>query len=98
MDMFSRLTPSTTSPPSWKSSACKPTTAVITRIAAHGPRMIAASAPPIRCPDVPPATGKLIICAANMNAAITPIIGTMRSLRFLFVCLIAMPMNSAASR
>jgi hypothetical protein len=46
---------------------------------------MAASTPPNRCPDVPPMTGKLIICAAKMKAAITPINGTCFSPSDLFV-------------
>ena len=70
--MLSRFAPMTTRPPSWKTMACRATTAVKATTAAQGPRTMAASAAPIRWPDVPPATGKFNICAANMNAAMTP--------------------------
>src|SRR5215208_1386063 len=59
-------------------------TAVITSIPAQGPRVIAARAPPSKWPEVPPATGKLIIWAAKIKAAITPINGTCLSPRDLF--------------
>ena len=52
------------------------TTLVMTKIAAQGPIRIVASAAPIRWPEVPPATAKLIICPAKIAAANTPIIGT----------------------
>ena len=60
-------------PPSAKTNACTMSTVVITMAAANGPRRIAASAPPAKCPDVPPATGKLSICNAKMSAAVTAI-------------------------
>jgi len=37
-------------------------------IAAYGPSSTARKVPPTRCPLVPNAIGKLIICAANTNA------------------------------
>ena len=43
---FKLFAPMTSKPPSWKSNPCTVITAVITSIAAHGPSMIAASAPP----------------------------------------------------
>ena len=69
MAMFRIFAPSAVSPPSAKSSACTASTTVITSVPTHGPTRIAASAPPSRCPDVPAATGKLIICAAKMNTS-----------------------------
>ena len=77
--MFRMLAPITSKPPSWKSSPWTAITAVMTSIPAHGPKRMAANAPPSRCPEVPPATGKLIICAAKMKAAMMPIRGTWRS-------------------
>jgi hypothetical protein len=70
-------------------------TAVITSIPAHGPSVIAASTPPKRWPDVPPTTGKLIICAAKIKAAITPIKGTCFSPSDLFVREMAMLSTAA---
>src|ERR1700722_15424885 len=46
--------------------------AVITRAAGAAPSMHASRAPPTKCPLVPIPTGKLIICAANTNAPMTP--------------------------
>ena len=40
----------------------------------------------MKCPEVPPATGKLIICAAKINAAVIPITGTCFSPSVLPVC------------
>ncbi|EKD51414.1 MAG: hypothetical protein ACD_62C00259G0001 [uncultured bacterium] len=45
------------------------------KMAALGPNRILAKTAPIRCPDVPPATGKLSICAAKINAAVSPMSG-----------------------
>ena len=54
-------------------------TLAITSVPAHGPSRMAARTPPRRWPDVPPATWKLNIWAAKMNAAMTPMSGTDRS-------------------
>jgi hypothetical protein len=43
-------------------------TRVMLKIAANGPSSTARKVPPIKCPLVPKAIGKLIICAANTNA------------------------------
>ena len=59
-------------PPSAKTKACAVSTTASTRQASHGPRRTAASAAPSRWPLVPPATGKLSIWAAKMNAPVTP--------------------------
>ncbi len=45
----------------------------------HDPSRTAASAAPRKWPLVPPATGKFSICAAKMNAAVTPSRGTLFS-------------------
>ena len=50
----------------------------MTMTAAAGPSSTHTSTAPIRCPDVPAATGKLSICAAKTNAAARPINGTRR--------------------
>ena len=93
--MLKILAPITSRPPSWKSSPCTAMTAVITKTAAQGPSTMAASAPPKKWPDVPPATGKLSICAAKMKAAITPISGTCFSPSDLFVLEMAIPTVTA---
>ena len=62
-------------------------TAVITRTAGQGPSKITAREAPNKCPEVPPATVKLSICAAKMAAARTPIKGTVRSPSCLLVFL-----------
>jgi hypothetical protein len=41
-------------------------------IEADGPRSNATSNEPMRCPEVPAATGKFTICAAKINAADKP--------------------------
>ena len=51
--------------------------------AAQGfPKITAAKVPPKRCPLVPPATGKLIIWAAKINAVVNPITGAYRNPTF----------------
>ena len=77
--MFSTLAPSAVTPPSANASACTAITTAMTRHAIHGPSSTAASVAPRKCPLVPPATGKLSICAANTNAASTPSSGTRAS-------------------
>ena len=72
-------------------------TAVITSMPAQGPSTIAASAPPSKWPDVPPATGKLIIWAAKMKAAMMPIKGTCLSPSDLFVRETAMLSTTAVA-
>jgi hypothetical protein len=72
MPMTSTFVPRAVSPPSAKRRAWTRKTTVITRIAVHGPTRQAARTPPRRCPDVPAPTGKLIICAAKTNAAVSP--------------------------
>ena len=73
------LVPSAVSPPSAKSTAWTSRTTVMHSTAVHGPTRTAASAPPIRWPLVPAATGKLIICTAKTNAAVRPASGAVRS-------------------
>src|SRR3954453_1435881 len=53
--------------------------AVITTLAAAGPRVQDSRAPPTKWPLVPAPTGKLIICAAKTNAPITPSSGAFNS-------------------
>ena len=77
--MFTKLAPSAVRPPSPKSRHCTISTAPMTTAPAQGPSMIAASVPPIRWPETPSPTGKLIICAAKTNAAIVPIKTVVRS-------------------
>ena len=57
-------------------------TVVTTTTAALGPSRAATSVPPTRWPDVPPATGKFTICAANRNAADRPSNGTLARRQF----------------
>ena len=59
--MFTMLAPRLVTPPSAKKNACTMSTAEITSAAGSGPSSMAASAPPAKCPEVPPATGKLSI-------------------------------------
>lgn len=73
--MLRTFNPKTTTPPSAKRSAWTTTTTVTTSAPTQGPRRIAARAPPSRCPLVPAATGKLSICTAKTNAAVSPAIG-----------------------
>ena len=79
--MLRTLAPSAVTPPSAKANACTASTTAIARQASHGPSRTAASVAPRKCPLVPPATGKLSICAAKMNAASTPSSGTRDSSR-----------------
>lgn len=81
--MFSTLAPSAAIPPSANSTACTASTAATVRQPSHGPSSTAASAAPSRWPLVPCATGKLSICTAKMNAAVTPTSGRRRSSRSL---------------
>ena len=76
--MLKMFAPSASTPPSANRKHCTINTVVSTTIAALGPSKAATSTPPTRCPDVPPATGKLTICAANRNAAASPSNGTRR--------------------
>src|ERR1035441_9173380 len=71
MAMLKMFAPSASTPPSANRKHCTINTVVSTTMAALGPSKAAASTPPTRCPDVPPATGKLTICAANKNAAVS---------------------------
>ena len=66
--MLKRFMPNATMPPSAKNRACMLKTRVMLKIAANGPSSTARKVPPIKCPLVPKAIGKLIICAANTNA------------------------------
>ena len=57
-------------------------TVLIAKVAAQGlPKTTDAIAPPNKWPLVPPATGKLIIWAANTKAVVKPMIGACRSPR-----------------
>ena len=49
-------------------------------LATPGPRIMAASAPPTACPDVPPGNGTLNIMMMNENAAMSAMSGTLRAL------------------
>src|ERR1039458_6718374 len=69
MAMLKMFAPSASTPPSANRKHCTINTVVSTTIAALGPSKAAASTPPTRCPEVPPATGKLTTCAAKRNAA-----------------------------
>ena len=69
--MLRMLAPSAVTPPSANTNAWTSSTVVMMTTAGHGPSRIAAAAPPAKCPDVPPATGKLSICSAKMSAAST---------------------------
>ena len=70
------LQPSARSPPSANSRHCISSTPIIARNPAYGPSSAESSIPPHRCPEEPvPGIVKLIICAANTNAPITPITG-----------------------
>jgi hypothetical protein len=77
--MFTMLRPRALSPPSANSSAWTRRTTDTQTAPTEGPTRIAASAPPSRCPLVPPATGKLSIWTAKTNAAVSPASGTRRS-------------------
>src|SRR3990172_760039 len=74
------LHPRASSPPSAKNSAWTVRTEAIARKAAWGPRRAARIMPPPRWPlDPVPGIEKLIIGAANTNAAATPMRGAVRS-------------------
>ena len=73
--MMKIFNPMAVNPPSAKTSACTIRTTVTASTPAHGPIKIAAKAPPIKCPLVPAATGKLIICIAKINTAANPASG-----------------------
>ena len=95
--MLSTLAPSAVIPPSAKAKAWTPTTTVSTRQASQGPSRAAAKVAPRKWPLVPPATGKLSIWAAKMNAASTPSIGIRDSSSSRSETLSAIPTASAAS-
>jgi len=67
--MLKTFMPKAIMPPSAKNVACIPITKVMLNMAAYGPSNTARKVPPIKCPLVPNAIGKLIICAAKTNAA-----------------------------
>src|SRR4051812_26642181 len=94
--MLRMLAPSAVKPPSANTNACTPITTASVRQASQGPSRIAASAAPRKCPLVPPATGKLSICAANTNAAVTPSSGTRRSSRSVLALRSPTPTATAA--
>ena len=74
--MFQTLQPSARRPPSAKNRHWISRTPIIVRNPAHGPSRADSIMPPHRCPDEPvPGIVKLIICAANTNAPMTPITG-----------------------
>ena len=77
--MLKIFAPSAVTPPSWNRKHCTISTVVTTTTAALGPSSAATSVPPTRWPDVPPATGKFTICAANKNAADRPSSGAFRA-------------------
>ena len=65
--MLKMFAPSAITPPSCKNRACAIMTVVIVSNPAMGPNMTARSVPPIKCPEVPPRTGNLSICAAKIK-------------------------------
>ena len=74
--MFQILHPSASSPPSANIRHCTNKTPIIVRNPAYGPNNADKSIPPHKCPEEPvPGIVKLIICAANTNAPMTPITG-----------------------
>src|SRR5580704_3350203 len=95
--MLRTLAPRARRPPSPKTRHCITRTEVIAMTAADGPRSTAASAPPTRWPEVPPATGKLIICAEKTKAAVTPIRGTARDPKRARVLVAAAPTPATPS-
>ncbi len=74
--MLKTFAPSASTPPSAKMRHCTKSTIDMTRTPAPGPSSTDASTAPIRWPDVPPTTGKFSICPTKMNAAESPMIGT----------------------
>ena len=70
--MLKRFAPRAETPPSAKRKHWTMSTAVSTTTAALGPSRAATNTPPTTWPEVPPATGKFTICAANKNAAANP--------------------------
>ena len=76
--MLKIFAPSASTPPSANTKHCTTSTAVSAITAAPGPSNAAARTDPTKCPLVPPATGKLSICPAKMNAAANPSSGTRR--------------------
>ena len=72
-------------------------TQVIASTAALGPSNTAVSTPPMRWPDVPPATGKLIICAAKTKAEARPSSGIWRGSNEVRTCRKATPTPAAAT-
>ena len=77
--MFTTFAPSALTPPSANTKLWVASTTASTRHASQGPSRTVASAAPRKWPLVPPATGKLSICAAKTNAPVTPSSGTTRS-------------------
>ena len=83
--MLKMLAPKVVSPPSWNIKHCTIKTKLKTIAPTYGPKVTEANAPPKKCPEVPPRTGKFNICAAKIKAAITPIKGTSLSFRTFLV-------------
>ena len=95
MAMLKMFAPSAVTPPSWNKKHCTISTVVTTTTAALGPSNAATSMPPTRWPEVPPATGKFTICAANKNAAARPSNGTRRGGSSRLTCRKAKPTPAA---
>ena len=87
--IFNIFIPNALRPPSAKSNACKITTIDTHNIPRDGPSTITANVPPNRCPLVPAAIGKLIICRTKIKADIIPAIAISLSARNLFAAFVA---------
>ena len=95
MPMLKMFAPSAVMPPSANIRHCTISTDAMTITETLGPSSAATSTPPTRWPEVPPATGKLIICAANTNAAASPSSGTRCGGRCWRACRSATPTPAA---
>jgi len=85
MPILKMLVPRAVIPPSAKPRHWIVKTNDMIKRDAHGPISIAAIRAPRKCPLVPPAIGKLSICAANINAEVTPRRGICLSFIVLFI-------------
>jgi hypothetical protein len=80
--MLKQFAPKAVIPPSPKTRHWIRSATDVVTTAAQGPRIIATSALPTACPELPPGTGTLNIMITNENAAASARYGTCRDRRF----------------
>src|ERR1700733_14754778 len=95
--MLKQLAPSAVMPPSPKNTACMVRAIEMATMAAHGPRMMAATPIPTAWPVVPPGSGRLNIMTTKEKAAKTDSSGIMRVCKAAFRRLRAIYQKGAAT-